>query len=98
MLWTTPPKNASSDLIVEADLPDKGRIEMWGDLHNDQLHITFVLHRDGQVYSSANTEHWPVIERALPRSQWPVAHPHGGGEDPILEAAVQTWIAAWIDE
>ena len=60
------------DLIADLDTEDETIRAMFGaETFDGEIKAEFVIEIGSDSYSTNNTNDWPMIERFIPRSEWP---------------------------
>lgn len=107
--WTKAERFDGPRALVAADLDNGARAVIYGD-YQDEIKITLLIFDSSLPGGSASTERtqeWPLIERYIPRAEWPAeiwGGSHGPAErtpDPKVAAAVAQYVAetnAWLAE
>ena len=81
------------DLIADLSAEDEETITaLFGaEIFDGEIDVEFVIQIGRESYSTNNTADWPMIEKFIPRSEWPAEMFAGqhGPKDRTPDAAVQ---------
>lgn len=107
--WTKAERFDGEGALIAADLDNGARAVIYGD-YQDEIKISLLIFDSSLPGGSASTERtheWPLVERYIPRVEWP-AEIWGGYRGPAertpapeVAAAVAQYVAetnAWLAE
>lgn len=99
--WTKAERFDGDGALIAADLDNGARAVIYGD-YKDEIKISLLIFDStlpGGSASTDNTQEWPVVERYIPRAEWP-AEIWGGYRGPAertpapeVAAAVAQFVA-----
>ena len=107
--WTQAERVDGEGALIAADLDNGARAVIYGE-YQDEIKISLLIFDDALPGGSASTERtaeWHLVERYIPRSEWPAeiwGGYRGRGERtpvPEVAAAVAQYVAtanAWLAE
>lgn len=107
--WTKAERFDGAGALIAADLANGARAVIYGDCQ-DEIKISLLIFDSslpGGSASTDNTQEWPLVERYIPRVEWPAeiwGGYHGPAERtpaPEVTAAVAQYVAetnAWLAE
>lgn len=107
--WTKAERFDGDNALIAADLDNGARAVIYGD-YQDEIKIGLIIFDSalpGGSASTDNTQEWPLVERYIPRVEWPSeiwGGYHGPAERtpaPEVAAAVAQYVAetnAWLAE
>lgn len=107
--WTKAERFDGPRALIAADLDNGARAVIYGE-YQDEIKISLLIFDSalpGGVASTDNTQEWPLVERYIPRVEWPAeiwGGYHGPAERtpaPEVAAAVAQYVAetnAWLAE
>lgn len=103
--WTKAERFDGDGALIAADLDNGARAVIYGD-YQDEIRITLLIFDSSLPGGSASTDNpqeWPLVERYIPRAEWP-AEIWGGGHgpaertpDPAVAAAITEFTAEYED-
>lgn len=107
--WTKAERFDGPHALIAADLDNGARAVIYGD-YQEEIKISLIVFDSslpGGAASTDNTQEWPLIERYVPRGEWP-AEIWGGYRGPAertpapeVAVAVAQYVAetnAWLAE
>ena len=107
--WTQAERFDGEGALIVADLDNGARAVIYGE-YQDEIKISLLIFDDalpGGCASTERTAEWHLVERYIPRSEWPAeiwGGSHGPAERtpaPEVAAAVAQYVAetnAWLAE
>lgn len=107
--WTKAERFDGDNALIAADLGNGARAVIYGD-YQDEIKISLLIFDSslpGGAASTERTQDWPIVERYIPRAEWPAeiwGGLHGPAERssaPEVAAAVAQFVAetnAWLAE
>lgn len=103
--WTKAERFDGDGALIAADLDNGARAVIYGD-YQDEIKITLLIFDSslpGGSASTDNTQEWPLVERYIPRSEWPeeiyagLRGPVERTPDSVVAAAIAEFTAEYED-
>lgn len=96
LTWHKPAIKFTTEVLEATDAARGGLVEFHIEERDGEIRPSFlVIHPTLGVHSSEDTESWPIIERFVPRKQWPVEMYAGKvkdrNPDPEILAAIEEY-------
>jgi len=107
--WTKAERFDGDNALIAADLDNGARAVIYGD-YQDEIKISLIIFDSalpGGSASTDSTQEWPLVERYIPRIEWPAyiwsadRAPAERSPAPQVAAAVAQYVAetnAWLAE